>query len=133
MLHAADILLYIVHTTLIIACLGGWTVPRLRQTHRWLMGAILGSWFLLGLRYGIGYCPLTDWHWQIKTKLGQGDLPNSFVKHLLDHVLPMELSTRTVDLLTLIAFYSALLATLIVWWRDRRAAKALAEAEPGLD
>jgi hypothetical protein len=24
------------------------------------------SWFGLGLFYGIGYCPSTDWHWRIK-------------------------------------------------------------------
>ena len=122
MLKAADILFYVVHLALIIICLGGWALPRVRTAHRYLMVAILSSWFLLGLKFGIGYCVLTDWHWQIKDKLGQSDLPNSFIKHILNHLLPSVISDRAVDILTLVAFYGAVLATIIVWWGDRRRA-----------
>ena len=123
MLKVADILFYVIHLALIISCLGGWAVPRVRTAHRYLMATILSSWFLLGLKFGIGYCVLTDWHWQIKDKLGQSDLPNSFIKHILDQVLPFGISNRAVDILTLVAFYGALLATIVVWWGDRRRAR----------
>jgi len=29
------------------------------------------SWFGLGIFYGWGYCPLTDWHWKVLRELGE--------------------------------------------------------------
>jgi hypothetical protein len=68
------------------------------------MSATLFSWLVLGLKYGLGYCFLTDWHWDIKRKLGETDLPASFVKYFLDKYTFFDISAATVDLVTGISF-----------------------------
>lgn len=57
----------------------------------------LVSWFGFGLFYGFGYCFLTDWHWQIKEKLGQTNLPPSYIKYILDKVTGMSWDAALVD------------------------------------
>jgi hypothetical protein len=47
------------------------------------MFVILASWFVLGAWYGVGYCLLTDWHWDIKRQLGEVNLPNSYIEYCL--------------------------------------------------
>ena len=66
MLPFLDTFIGVIHVLLILACLLGWMFARTRRAHLVLMGVVVGCWFLLGLKYGIGYCPLTDWHWQVK-------------------------------------------------------------------
>ena len=51
-----------------------------------LMALTLFSWFGLGWFYGFGYCPSTDWHWQIKEAMGETGLPNSFIKYYMDRL-----------------------------------------------
>jgi hypothetical protein len=55
------------------------------------------SWFFLGLWYGFGYCPLTDWHWQAKEQLGQGPLPYSWFKYYLDRLTGLDWNPVLVD------------------------------------
>lgn len=62
------------------------------------------SWFILGIFYGFGYCFLTEWHWQVKYKLGEYDLPYSYIQYLLNEYLGIYLSNMTVDILTLSSF-----------------------------
>jgi hypothetical protein len=81
------------------------------------------SWFLLGIWYGIVYCPCTDWHWQVRIKMGQYDMPNSYVKFLLDSLTGIELNARLVDALTLSSFLFALSASVYVNVRDWRKIK----------
>ena len=109
MLQLLNIVIGAVHVLLIVACLTGWIFPSTRKAHLILMGMVLGCWFLLGLKYGIGYCPLTDWHWQVKEKLGEDSLPNSFIKYLLDHIFPSPISPKAADILTFGAFFVSLM------------------------
>jgi len=115
MLHVADIALYVIHLAIILYSLLGWLWPRGRRAHLIFLGAILACWFGLGLWKGIGYCPFTDWHWQVKAKLGASyaDLPNSFIKHVWDAVLPWAISPKAADLLTFGAFFTSV--ALAVW------------------
>ena len=116
MLQLLNIIIGVFHVLLIIACLIGWIFPRTRKAHLILMGVVLGCWFLLGLKYGVGYCPLTDWHWQVKTKLGEGSLPNSFIKYLLDHIFATTISPKVADILTFGAFFGSLFSALYLNW-----------------
>jgi hypothetical protein len=107
-----DIFISIIHVLLILACLLGWMFPRTRRAHLILMAGLVGCWFLLGLKYGIGYCPLTDWHWQVKGQLGEGSLPHSFIKYIWDKIFPAPISPKAVDILTFAAFFISLTAAL---------------------
>ena len=119
MLQLLDIVIGVTHVLLIIACLIGWIFPRTRKTHLILMGIVVGCWFLLGLQYGIGYCPLTDWHWQVKQKLGEGSLPNSFIKYLWDHIFTTPISPVAADMLTFGAFFISLILALYLKWAGK--------------
>lgn len=83
------------------------------------------SWLILGIWYGIGYCPCTDWHWQIRFALGKYDMPYSYIKFLLDIIFGINANARMVDILAAILFSLALMCSGIVNYRDYRAKRAL--------
>ena len=65
-----DALLFLLHSLLIIFVLTGWAIKKTRKTHLTLLGLTLFSRLGLGYWYRFGYCPLTDWHWQLKRRQG---------------------------------------------------------------
>jgi hypothetical protein len=79
---------------------------------------------LLGIRFGLGYCPVTDWQWQVKEQLGELDLPNSFIKYYADKITGKHFPPSLIDGVTLVCF--AVAAVLAVYfnfinrkWRRR--------------
>ena len=114
MLYFLDLLLTIVHIVLIVFNLTGWIFQRTRKAHLFTLGATAASWFILGIWFGIGYCPITDWQWRIKEQLGERNLPASFIKYFADLVTGKNFSPVLVDQLTLIFFLAALACTLYV-------------------
>ena len=92
-----DAALVVVHAALIGFNALGWAWPRARRIHLVAIGATLLSWFGLGVVYGWGYCPLTDWHWRIKRALGETGLPASWVKYYLDRITGLDWSPAVVD------------------------------------
>ena len=92
-----DVLLSLLHSLLIVFVLAGWAMKQTRRAHLTLIGLTVFSWIGLGYWYGFGYCPLTDWHWQVKRKLGQSGLPSSYVKYYLDSATGLEWDASLVD------------------------------------
>jgi hypothetical protein len=76
------------------------------------------SWFVLGIWYGFGYCFCTDWHYQIRMKLGYFDMPSSYVKFLIDSLTGSDINAKLVDIFTLIFFLLALIASIIANMQD---------------
>lgn len=62
------------------------------------------SWVILGIEHGLGYCFLTDWHWQVKYAAGYTDLPNSFVTYIINYQLGFNISINLIDVFTAITF-----------------------------
>jgi hypothetical protein len=118
-----DRLLGVVHGALIVFVLTGWALRQARRIHLALTLVLFVSWFGLGLVYGVGYCPLTDWHWQVKRRLGERNLPLSFVEYHADRWTGIDWSPRVVDGVVLGAAIGSL--GLSVWGnlRDRRRAR----------
>ncbi len=81
------------------------------------------SWFFLGIWYGFGYCPSTDWHWQVRARLGYYDLPDSYTKFLFDSLTGMDIPVKTVDTITVSFLLLAFGASLAVNFRDWRKAR----------
>ena len=79
-----DVFFFLLHSLLIAFVMTGWAMKRTRKAHLGLLGLTMLSWLGLGTWYGFGYCPFTDWHWQVKRKLGEFELPGSYVKYYLD-------------------------------------------------
>ena len=106
MLLFLDILLFIVHIVVITFNLTGWIWKRTRRLHLWVVLLTWISWLGFGLFYGFGYCFLTDWHWDIKRKLGETHLPNSFIQYLFEQ-FGFSIQPSMTDTITLIAFLFA--------------------------
>ena len=95
-----DYFLTLLHLLIVGFNLLGWIWPATRRAHFIVVVVTASCWLLLGIWYGIGYCPLTDWQWQLKEHLGEQGLPNSFIKYMVDKVSPVEVSSDTIDILT---------------------------------
>lgn len=118
MLQILDYLFDLLHIGVILINLFGWVHPHTR----WLQFAVIHltavSWLGLGAFYGLGYCVLTDWHWQIKQQLGAGSLPSSYITYLLQG-LGIDISRNVTDWLTGLCFGAALLMSWLFLWRKR--------------
>lgn len=74
---------------------------------------------MAGLWVGtIGYCPLTDWHWQIKEARGLGPMPDSFIDYLLRGV-GLVFPAAAVEAATGIVFAGVVMVTGWLWVRER--------------
>jgi len=115
-----DLLFVAFHTALIVFNMSGWAWRRTRRFHLLTISATLLSWFGLGIVYGWGYCPLTDWHWQIKRALGETGLPASWVKYYLDQITGVAWNAALVDGVVVGVALAALVLSVGLNLRDRR-------------
>ena len=121
MLRALDIFYTILHLVLIGFNLFAWIWPRTRRAHLVTAGLTLLSWVVLGIWFGFGYCPITDWQWDVKAKLGETDLPNSFVKYFADKLTGRDFDPDLVDSVTLWSFVAAIvLSVYFNFFRHKR-------------
>lgn len=100
-LQFADYFFLVFHTALILFNLFGWIWKPWRRAHLVVITLTFISWGVLGIWYGWGYCPLTDWHWEVLYQLGKDELPPSYTSYLLQRMLGWHLPDMTVDILTL--------------------------------
>ena len=114
-----DIFLFALHSAFIVFNLFGWLWRKTRRLHLAVILLTCLSWFGLGVFYGFGYCPFTDWHWDIKRQLGETDLPPSFVKYYVDRLTGIDWDPYLVDMSVLVLGLAALGLSLWVNWRDR--------------
>lgn len=103
-----DIFFVAFHTTLILFNLFGWIWKKTRLANFITLVLTAASWFILGIFYGIGYCPLTDWHFNILRKLGEHGLPRSYIKYLVDRLAGLDVNSQLVDIATVVGLFLAL-------------------------
>ena len=113
-----DIFFLLFHSLLVLFNLFGWIWKKTRKVNLITLLLTGGSWFVLGIFYGLGYCPLTDWHFQILRKLGKYNLPNSYMKYIGDRITGLDFNADLVDTLTLICFLLALGFSIFLNVRD---------------
>jgi hypothetical protein len=122
--HIVDIFFVVFHSSLILFNLFGWILRKTRILNLITLSLTGASWLFLGLIYGsLGYCPLTDWHFDVLTKLGKTDLPLSYVKYLADRITGLNISSTLVDRVTLYSFLAASAISVLLTIRDRRKSK----------
>ena len=97
MMHLLEIVVALFHGALTLFNLLGWIPPKTRRVHLGVILATLASWSILGIFYGMGYCPFTDWQWDLKRRLGETDLPNSFIEYYLERLTGIDFDPATVD------------------------------------
>ena len=113
-----DIFFVVFHSSLILFNLFGWIWKKTRTLNLIILLLTAGSWGILGIFYGFGYCPLTDWHFNVLTKLGQTGLPSSYIKYLIERISPLEPGQLLVDQATLWGLVTALIISLLLNGRD---------------
>jgi hypothetical protein len=111
------------HSLLIIFNLFGWIWKPIRRANLITLLLTGFSWVGLGMIYGIGYCPLTDWHWEVLIKLGRTPQTPSYVGYLFERIIGVPVSNSFADNLTLIAFLTALGISAILNIRLRKLSK----------
>lgn len=118
---ALDVTFFVIHTAWIAFNCLGWIWRRTRPWQLATVSVTALSWFGLGLWFGWGYCPCTDWHFQVRERLGFSD-PPSYIQLLVREVTGIELETRVANALAVITLVvtGLLGATLTV--RDGRTA-----------
>lgn len=114
MYHFLNIFFFVFHTFIIFFNLFGWMWKKTRKANLVVLLLTGFSWIILGIWYGFGYCPCTDWHWQVRFKLDYIDMPASYIKLLIQSLTGLEVSIRLVDVCTLLFFLLALAASIIV-------------------
>jgi len=122
-LRLLDILLTLIHLAIIGFNLFGWIWKRTRRMHLVCVMLTAGCWFILGIWFGWGYCPVTDLQWHIKEKLGETNLPGSFIKYFADKISGIPVDASLVDTLTAGGFFAAALLSVYVnvfWQRGKR-------------
>lgn len=117
----ADLFFIVFHTSLIIFNLFGWIWKPLRKTNLATLLLTGGSWFILGIFFGPGYCPLTDWHFDILLKLGTYPGTDSYIQYIIYRLTGIRLDGSLVNTWTLILYFLALLLSVYFnFFRTRR-------------
>ena len=107
--YILDSLFVIVHTFIILFNLTGWIWRRSRTLHLISVLSTGASWLFLGLFYGLGYCPLTDWHYSVLNILGVYDMPTSYIQYLIKRLTNVDVSAQLIDNATLIGYLLVLI------------------------
>ena len=123
MLKFLDIFFIILHSSIIVFNLFGWIWKKTRKANLIVLLLTGFSWTFLGIFYGFGYCPFTDWHWDVLEKLGKTNLPSSYVEYLLARLLKINISSEAADALTGITYLAALIISVVLNIRDYRKKK----------
>jgi Protein of Unknown function (DUF2784) len=108
------------HTALILFNSFGWIF---RKTRKWNLISLLitaFSWFGLGIWYGWGYCFCTDWHWQVRVRLGYHDNVNSYTQFLALKLTGVNFDPHLVDTVTAAVFFISLILSVLFNLRDRQ-------------
>jgi hypothetical protein len=102
------------HTLLITFNLFGWIRKAWLRYNLITLLLTGGSWIFLGLFYGLGYCPLTDWHWMVLENLAKHPETNSYVAYLFNRIIGIEMSDSYADALTLYTYLGAIFLSIIL-------------------
>jgi hypothetical protein len=120
MLLFADIFFTIIHLAIILFNLFGWIPRSTRRAHFIMVILTAASWFILGIWFGMGYCPITDWQWRVKELRGEINLPGNFVEYFAEKLSNHNFDSQLVNIVTGVSFALAALASVFVNFFGRK-------------
>jgi hypothetical protein len=118
-----NIFFFVFHSVLILFNLLGWIWRKTRKANLVLLMLTVFSWFALGIWYGFGYCPCTDWHWHVRYRLGYMDMSPSYLVFLIRTFTGLDVGKGLVDVFAVLFLLSSLAASVTTNVRDLRRAK----------
>lgn len=126
-----DYFFFAFHTLFTLFNLLGWCFKKTRRINLFTLLLTAGSWFVLGIWYGWGYCLCTDLHWMVRNELGYHDQSHSYIHFLILKMTGADLNQRFVELSTLAGFIISLIMSVWLNLRDRKRRKSSRRAEIG--
>ena len=118
--QSLNIFFIVFHTAFTLFNMVGWAFRKTRKLHLITMLLTAGSWFLLGIWFGWGYCVCTDWHWQVREAMGIHDRSDSYIHFLLLNSTGIDWNKQFVENATLIIFGLCFLLSIILNIKDKR-------------
>ena len=115
--QALNVGFFVFHTSWIAFNCAGWMWRRTRRWHLATIALTGASWFGLGIWYGWGYCPCTDWHWQVRERLGFQD-PPSYTQLLIRELTGVDIGGQSADAVTLLVFLVSAVLSVVLNVRD---------------
>src|SRR5688572_9205632 len=117
-----NIAFFVFHTSWIAFNCFGWVWRRTRPAQLATVLLTALSWFGLGVWYGWGYCPCTDWHWQVRERLGYSD-PPSYTQLLIRELTGVDLGAPLANALSVATLAVVGTISVVLNLRDRRSRK----------
>lgn len=115
-----NIFFFVFHTFLVLFNCLGWIWKKTRLLNLFTLLLTAASWFIVGIWKGWGYCYCTDWHWQVREKLGLYDQSRSYIHFLVLKLTGIDVDINLVDKVTLIVFFISLVVSTYLNFRDRK-------------
>ncbi len=106
------------HTMFTLFNMTGWIWKKTKKIHLATMTLTAFSWFVLGIKYGWGYCFCTDWHWKVREAMGNRITSDSYIQFLLLEMTGTEFPAQIVDRATLGVFVACFALSIILNGRD---------------
>ena len=107
-----DKFFFVFHTAIICFNLFGWIWKATRLANLVTLLSTLFSWFFLGIWFGFGYCPSTEWHWKVRARLGFHDMSSSYIKFLVDSVTGLDISVKLINICAVSLLIMAIAASI---------------------
>jgi hypothetical protein len=123
MLAFLNVFFFVFHTVFMLFNMFGWIWKRARRWHLYGLALTYGSWFVLGIWYGMGYCACTDFHWQVRRQMGIVDHSESYTHFLILKITGLNLNQVLVDYITLGIMLAATVISIVLNSRDYRRKK----------
>jgi hypothetical protein len=123
MLQFLNSFFFVFHTVFTLFNITGWGFRKTRRLNLVTLLLTAFSWFVLGIWYGWGYCFCTDWHWQVREKLGYHDQRQSYIQFLVYKLTGKLFNEELVNYTTLIVFLLSLALSILLNVRDSKLKK----------
>lgn len=118
-----NIFFFVFHTCIVLFIGFGWIWKKTRMANLVLIVLTMLSWFFLGIWYGFGYCPCTDWHWKVREEIGLHDTATSYLQFLVQKLTGLEVGRGVVDVFAVFFLTAAFCLSVVLNCRDLRKKK----------
>ena len=119
-----NVFFFVFHSCLVLFIVFGWIWRKTRLANLVIILSTVFSWFFLGIWYGFGYCPCTDWHWQVRMKMGLYDTSTSYLEFLVEKLTGLNVDRAVVDVFAVVFLLAALSVSVLLNVRDIKMKKA---------
>jgi hypothetical protein len=118
MLSFLNIFFFVFHSLWMVFNCIGWVWRRTRPWHLLTVALTALSWLGLGWWYdSFGYCLCTDWHWQVRERLGYPN-DHSYTHLLLLSLTGIDAPAQLADTVTAGVFVVTVVLSMVLNLRD---------------